>query len=81
MAATNEAVYTETEVETMMDDTVGLNPTNSEVDHEVNITLVYGAGVTFNAGTLFNALQALGTIQSDKVPTRGNYNFIITEAP
>lgn len=64
----------------MMDDTV-LNPTNNEVDHEVTITLTYAAGVTYNANTLFDALQALGTIQSDKVPARGNFNFLITEAP
>lgn len=81
MAATNEAVYTETEVQTFMDESVALNPTNSEVDHQVQITLTYAAGVTYDPGALFDALQALGTIQADKLPTRGELNFLITEAP
>jgi hypothetical protein len=35
-------------------------------------------GVDVNPGLIFDALKALGTVQTDKVPARKNYNFIIT---
>lgn len=76
MAATAEAVYTQTQTEAMMDDTV-LNPVVDEKRCEVNLTLVYD-GVSFNAGTLFDQLKNLGTVQTDRIATRENYSFIIT---
>lgn len=76
MAASTDVVYTQTETETMMDDTV-LNPVVNEKRAEVQVTLVFD-GVDFNPGALFDALKGLGTVQTDKIPARNNYNFIIT---
>ena len=76
MAASTDVVYTQTETEAMMDDTV-LNPVVNEKRAEVQVTLVFD-GVDFNPGTFFDALKGLGTVQTDKIPARNNYNFIIT---
>lgn len=76
MAATKEVVYTETETQTFMDDT-NLNPVVKEARGEVQITLVFD-GVDIDPAEIFDAVQTLGTVQTDKVPTRLNYNFIIS---
>jgi hypothetical protein len=76
MAATKEVVYTEAQSEAFMDDTK-LNPVLKEKRSEVQLTLVFD-GVDVNPGAIFDALKALGTVQTDKVPARNNYNFIIT---
>lgn len=76
MAATNEVVYTQAETEAFMDDTT-LNPVVNEARGEVQVTLVFD-GVDIDPGEIFDAVQTLGTVQTDKVPTRLNYNFIIT---
>lgn len=60
----------------MMDDT-NLNPTTNEERAEVHITLNF-RGVTANPATIFDALQTLGTVQADKVPTGKRYEFIIS---
>ncbi len=76
MPATNQAVYTQAQTQTMMDDT-NLNPVSTEDRGEVQITLTF-YDVDINPATIFDALQALGTVQTDFVPTRKNYNFIIS---
>lgn len=76
MAATTNVVYTETQTQTYMDDT-NLNPVVKEARGEVQLTLVFD-GVDINPGAIFDAIQTLGTVQTDKVPTRLNYNFIIS---
>lgn len=76
MAATTNVAYTETETQTFMDDT-DLNPVVKEQRAEVQLTLVFD-GVDVNPALIFDALQTLGTVQTDKVPTRLNYNFIIS---
>ena len=76
MAATKEVVYTETQTQTFMDDTK-LNPVVKEARGEVQITLVFD-GVDIDPAKIFDAVQTLGTVQTDKVPTRLNYNFIIS---
>jgi hypothetical protein len=76
MAASKEVAYTETQTQTFMDDT-NLNPVLKETRGEVQLTLVFD-GVDINPALIFDAIQALGTVQTDKVPTRKNYNFIIT---
>lgn len=76
MAATTEVAYTEAQTQTMMDDTT-LNPARTEKRGEVNITLVFD-GVEINPALIFDAIQNLGTVQTDKVPSGGNYNFIIS---
>lgn len=76
MAATTNVAYTEAETQTFMDDTT-LNPVGTEKRGEVQITLVFD-GVDANPALIFDALQTLGTVQTDKVPTRKNYNFIIS---
>ena len=76
MAASKEVVYTETQTQTFMDDTK-LNPVVKEKRGEVNITLVFD-GVDINPATIFDAIQTLGTVQTDKVPAHLNYSFIIT---
>lgn len=76
MAATKEVAYTEAQTQTMMDDTT-LNPSRTEQRGEVNITLVFD-GVAINPAAIFDAIQTLGTVQTDKVPYGGNYNFIIS---
>lgn len=76
MAASTEVAYTQTQTEAFMDDTT-LNPVVKEKRCEVQVTLVFD-GVDFNPGTFFDQLKNLGTVQTDKVPARNNYNFIIT---
>lgn len=76
MAATDDVVYTETETQTFMDDTE-LNPVVTEKRGEVQLTLVFD-GVDIDPGAIFDAIQTLGTVQTDKVPARLNYNFIIS---
>lgn len=76
MAATTEAAFTEAQVTTFMADT-NLNPVSNEKRGEVHVTLVFD-GVTFNPATLLTQLKGLGTVQSDNVPARNNYSFIIT---
>jgi hypothetical protein len=76
MAATKEVVYTEAQTQTFMDDT-NLNPVVKEARGEVQVTLVFD-GVDIDPGKIFDAVQTLGTVQTDKVPTRLNYNFIIS---
>ena len=76
MAASKEVAYTETQTQTFMDDT-NLNPVVKEKRGEVQITLVFD-GVDITPGAIFDAIQTLGTVQTDKVPNRQNYNFIIT---
>lgn len=76
MPATTKVAYTAAQTTTMMDNTT-LNPVSTEDRNEVQVTLVYD-GVDFNPALLLDALQTLGTVQTDKIPTRGNYNFIIT---
>ena len=71
-----DTVYSETETQTAMDDT-SLNPVTDEVDGEVQITLSF-RGVDHDPGALFDALQNLGTVATDKLPTRNNYNFIVS---
>lgn len=73
MAASTNVVYTEAQAEAAMD----ALPTSSEKRGEVQLTLVYD-GVTINPGALFDALKNLGTVQTDKVPARNNFSFIIT---
>lgn len=75
--ATTQAVYTETQTETMMDDTK-LNPVVKEEGCEVQVTLTFRGGKSHDPGALFDALQNLGDVQTDFVPARNNYNFIIT---
>ena len=76
MAATKEVVYTQTQTEAFMDDTK-LNPVVKEARGEVQITLVFD-GVDIDPGAIFDAIKTLGTAQTDKVPARLNYNFIIS---
>jgi hypothetical protein len=76
MAATTKAVYTEAQAEAFMDDT-NLNPVSTEDRGEVHITLTF-YDVDINPGAIFDALKTLGTVQSDFLPTRKNYNFIIS---
>jgi hypothetical protein len=76
MAATNEVVYTETQTQTFMDDTK-LNPVVKEKRGEVQLTLVFD-GVDIDPAEIFDAIQTLGTVQTDKVPARQNYSFIIS---
>ena len=76
MAATTSVVYTETQTQTFMDDTK-LNPVSNEKRGEVHITLTFD-GVSIDPALIFDALQTLGTVQSNLVPTHKNYNFIIT---
>ena len=76
MAASTEVAYTQTQTEAFMDDTT-LNPVTTEKRCEVQVTLVFD-GVTFNPSHLFDQLKNLGTVQTDKIPARNNYNFIIT---
>ena len=76
MAATTNVVYTEAQTEAFMDDTT-LNPVVKEQRGEVQITLVFD-GVDINPGAIFDAIKTLGTAQTDKVPARLNYNFIMS---
>jgi hypothetical protein len=76
MAATKEVVYTQAQSEAFMDDTK-LNPVVNERRGEVQLTLVFD-GVDIDPSKIFDALKTLGTVQTDKVPARLNYNFIIT---
>jgi hypothetical protein len=75
MAATN-TVYTEAQVEAMLDDTVR-NPVTDEDGGEVQITLTF-RGVDVNPGAIMDALKNLGTVSSDFIPARQNYNFVIS---
>jgi hypothetical protein len=75
MAATN-TVYTEAQVEAMLDDTVR-NPVTDEDGGEVQITLTF-RGVDVNPGAIMDALKNLGTVGSDFIPARQNYNFVIS---
>lgn len=68
--------YTEAQTEALMDDT-DLNPVTDDQRGEVQVTLVFD-DVDFDPGALFDALQTLGTVSTDKVPTRRNYNFVIS---
>ena len=76
MAATTETVYTETQTTAFMDDTI-LNPSRTEKRGEVNITLVFD-GVAINPAAINDALQTLGTVQTDRVPSGNRYSFIIS---
>lgn len=73
---TSNAVYTETETQTFMDDT-DLNPVTTEDGGEVQITLTFKK-VDIDPGAIFDALQTLGTVRTDFIPDRQNYNFNIT---
>lgn len=75
--ATTRAVYTEAQTEAMMDDTTQ-NPVSTEDGCEVQLTLTFREGKSHNPAALFDALQTLGDVQTDMVPARNNYNFIIT---
>jgi hypothetical protein len=76
MAAIKDVVYTEAQTQAFMDDTK-LNPVSTEKRGEVQVTLVFD-GVDIDPAEIFDAVQTLGTVQTDKVPTRLNYNFIIS---
>ena len=76
MPATTQVVYTEAQTEAFMDD-VNLNPVSSEKRGEVQLTLTFD-GVAINPALLFDALKNLGVVQSNVLPARGNYNFLIT---
>lgn len=76
MAATTNVAYTEAQTGAFMDDT-SLNPVIKEARGEVQVTLVFD-GVTIDPGKIFDAVQTLGTVQSDFIPARLNYNFIIS---
>jgi hypothetical protein len=76
MPATTQAVYTQAQCQTMMDDT-NQNPVRNEKRGEVHISLVFD-GVDINPALIFDAIQTLGTVQADKVPAGGRYEFIIT---
>lgn len=76
MAVTRQAAYTTAQCQTMMDDQKQ-NPIRKEKRGEVNLTLVFD-GVDINPGLIFDAVQTLGTVQSDVVLARGNYSFIIS---
>lgn len=78
--ATNQAVYTQEQTEAMMDDTTQ-NPVSTEDRAEVQVTLVFTGGKPFVPSELFDALQEIGDVQTDFVPARNNYNFIITPTP
>jgi hypothetical protein len=70
-----ETVYTEVETEAAMDD-VKLNPVVDNEDGEVIIQLSF-RGVSIDPELIFDALKNLGTVQSDVLPARHNYRFII----
>ena len=73
MAASTEVCYTQAETEAMMD----ALPTSTEKRCEVQVTFVFD-GVSFVPGTFFDHLKDIGTVQTDKVPARNNFNFVIT---
>jgi hypothetical protein len=76
MAATTEVVYTAAQTTAMMDDTAR-NPVRTDKRGEVHITLVFD-GVDIDPAAINDAIQNLGTVQTDKIPQGGNYSFIIS---